>query len=450
MKSHSTTRREFLRTTAASTVGATAVPYVLTSTALGGQGRPPAGERVTIGFIGVGNRGGSLMRYFLNLPDCQCVAVCDPFKSRREGQAQRIDKHYAKRVGSAQGKGCKAYRDFRDLIARDDIDAVVIATPDHWHVPTAIAAARAGKDLYVEKPLGLSIEQNLALRAEVYRYGRVFQYGTQQRSTPHFRQACELVRNGRIGKVHTVNVWCPAGEKGGSTKVEPVPADLDYDLWLGPAPKAPYNKDRVAARGAYWISDYAIGFIAGWGAHPLDIAQWGLGTDETGPVEYEGHGIYPSEGLYDTAISWDVTCRYASGVTMRFMSPDVARPIAGKYKLQANLGTMFIGDKGWIDVDRGRMHADPPELTTQHVRPDEEHLYESNHHWHDFVSAVKNRSGTVCPIEAAVRGDTISHLTEIAARTGRKIKWDPVKEEILGDATASRMMTRGMRSPWRL
>ncbi|MBN2562116.1 MAG: Gfo/Idh/MocA family oxidoreductase [Phycisphaerae bacterium] len=446
MSQDQSTRRRFLRRAA----GTFAAPFVVTSKALGKVGGVPASERVAIGHIGVGNRGGGLLGYFLNLPDCRCVAVCDPFESRRTQQAKRVDDHYAKKDKSVSGKGCAAYRDFRELIARDDIDAVVIATPDHWHVPIAVAAAREGKDLYVEKPLGLSIEQDLTLRETVNRYRRVFQYGTQQRSTPLFRHACELVRNGRIGKVHTINVWCPSGEQGGSTKVEPPPADLDYDMWLGPAPQAPYTADRCSARGAYWVSDYALGFVAGWGAHPLDIAQWGNDTDDTGPIEYEGRGVFPTDGLYDTAISWDVHCLYANGVKMRFMSPDAAAPIATQYGLQQALGTMFIGDKGWIDVDRTRMYADPPSLLNETIAPDELHLYESNHHWNDFISAVKTRSGTVSPIEVAVRGDTISQLSEIAIRTGRKITWDPGKETLVGDETASRMLTRAMRSPWRL
>jgi len=427
-----------------------AAPYVLTSSALGSAAKPPASERIAIGHIGVGNRGGGLLHYFLNLADCQCVAVCDPFKSRREAQAKRVDAHYAKGADTGSHKGCSAYNDFRELVARDDIDAVVIATPDHWHVPTALAAVRSGKDIYVEKPLGLSVAQNIALREAVHRYGRIFQYGTQQRSHAHFRHACELVRNGRIGKLHTVNVWCPPGEKGGSTQPVPPPKDLDYDMWLGPAPVTPYTADRCQARGAYWISDYALGFVAGWGAHPLDIALWGSNTENTGPVEYEGRGVFPTEGLYDTAISWDVHCRYASGLRMRFMSPDVARPISAKYGLQLGLGTMFVGDKGWVDVDRSRIYADPPSLVDEVIGPDEVHLYESRHHWHNFISSIKTRSAPVCTIEAAVRSDTISQLTEIAIRTGRKIRWDPDKEVIIGDEGASRMLTRAMRSPWRL
>ncbi len=442
------TRRSFLKTTATTAAGAFAAPYVITSSALGGASTPAASERIALGHIGVGNRGGGLLHYFLNITDCQCVAVCDPYRSRREGQAKRVDDHYGKRRDKGSYKGCSAYNDFRELVARDDIDAVVIATPDHWHVPTALAAVRAGKDIYVEKPLGLSVAQNLALREAVYRYGRVFQYGTQQRSYPQFHHACELVRNGRIGKLHTINVWCPTGGQGGSTEATPPPEDLDYDMWLGPAPLVPYTVDRCKPPGVYWIADYALGYVAGWGAHPLDIALWGSDTEKTGPIEYEGTGTFPTEGLYDTATSWDVRCRYANGLKMRFMSPDAAKPISAKHGLQEYLGTMFVGDAGWIDVDRTRMYADPPSLMDEVIGPDEIRLYESRHHWNDFIQAIKTRSAPICPIEPSVRSDTISHLSEIAIRTGRKIKWDPDKEVIIGDESAARMLTRAMRSPW--
>ncbi len=430
--------------------GAAAAPYVLTSAALGNATTPPASERIALGHIGVGNMGGHLLGVFLGLKDARSVATCDPFKSRRESRARQIDAHYGGATKSGAGKGCTPYNDFRELLARDDIDAVIVATPDHWHVPIGLAAARAGKDMHVEKPLGISFVHDRSLREAVHRYGRIFQYGTMQRSWSHFRRACELVRNGRIGKVHTINVWCPAGEAGGSTQPAPVPEGFDYDLWLGPAPVAPYTEDRCKSRGAYWVSDYAIGFVAGWGSHPLDIAQWGNDTDHTSPVEYQGTGRFPTEGLYDTATSWDVRCRYANGVTLRFMSPDVAKPIAVKHRLQPGLGTMFVGDKGWIDVDRQRIYADPPSLLESVIGPDEIHLYRSDNHRQNLLDCIKTRSPTVCTIDSAVRSDTISQLSEIAIRTGRKIRWNPEKEEIIGDETASRMLSRPMRSPWRL
>ncbi len=431
-------------------IGLFAAPYVITSTALGNADVPPASERIGIGHIGVGNMGSNLLNHFLGLNDCQSVAVCDCFRSRRETAQKTVNNRYAQRPDASDFKGCAAYRDFRELLARPDIDAVIVATPDHWHVPIALHAARAGKDMYVEKPLGISFVHDRTLRETIQRYGRIFQYGTMQRSWAHFRRACELVRNGRIGKVHTVNVWCPSGEAGGSTTPAPVPEDLDYEMWLGPAPHAPYTSDRCQPRGAYWISDYAIGYIAGWGAHPLDIAQWGLNTDDTSPVEYEGKGVFPTEGLYDTAMSWDVNCTYANGITLRFMSPDVAAPISRPRKLQNDLGTMFVGDKGWIDVDRSRIYADPPSLLEEIIGPEEIHLYETNDNKQNLLDCMRTRKPTIVPIETAVRSDTISHLSDIAMRTGRKIKWDPAREEIIGDEAASRMLSRPMRSPWRL
>jgi len=444
------TRRTFIKNAMGAAAGTVAAPYVITSTALGNGSIPPAGERIALGHIGVGNMGGHLLNCFLGLSDAQSVAVCDPYKSRREMKAKQVNDHYAARADKATYKGCAAYNDFRELMARDDIDAVVVATPDHWHVPLGLAAARSGKDMYVEKPLGISVAHDIALRQACQRYGRVFQYGTMQRSAAHFRFACELVRNGRIGKVNLINVWCPCNEAGGSTTPIPVPEDLDYDLWLGPAPWAPYTKDRCVTPGVYHISDYAIGYLGGWGSHPLDIAQWGNDTEYTSPVEYEGTGVFPTEGLYDTQTSWDVMCTYANGVKLRFMSPDVAHPISSKYGLQGSLGTMWVGDKGWVDVDRSRVYADPPSLLNEKIGPNEIHLYESNDHRQNFLDCIKTRAKTICPVEQAVRSDTISHLSDIAIRTGRKIKWDPEREQITGDEVASRMLSRPMRAPWRL
>jgi len=431
------TRRQFIKTAA----GTIAAPYIIKSTALGNSTTPPPSRRVTLGHIGVGGQGSWLLNNFLQLQDCQSVAVCDPFKSRRDKWANQI--------------GCVSYNDFRELLARDDIDGVVIATPDHWHVPIGIAAAKAGKDMYIEKPLGLSITENQAIRRAVNRFGRVFQYGTQQRSGRNFRFACELARNERIGKLHTIHAWCDHGEEGGSKKTEPVPEGFDYDLWLGPAPKAPFNSDRCMRtdhrKGGYHISDYALGFIAGWGAHPLDIAQWGNDTDNTAPVEYEGTGVFPKDGLYDTATDWDLRCQYTNGVKMRFMSDRVAKPIVEKYHPHfVTHGTTFIGSTGWVSVDRVGIYADPPSLLTSVIGSNEIHLYDSNNHYKNFVDCIKSRADAISPINAAIQSDIISQLSDIAIRTSRKIRWDPKKEIIIDDKDASRFLTRSMRSPWRL
>jgi len=443
-------RRDFVRASAALAAGAFGFPHVITSSAFGKGARPAASERVTIGHIGVGGMGGGHVKGFVQQELAQSVATCDPVKQRRDKCADYIEEYYSQSNPTGMYKGCTRYNDFRELLCRDDIDAVVIATPCHWHVPIALAAARAGKDIYVEKPLGLSLEWDKTLREAVGRYKNVVQYGTQQRSGRDFRFVCELVRNGRIGKLETILVWCAAGQPGGSLKPEPVPEGFDFDLWLGPAPKTAFNTDRCFKRGKNWISDYALGFIAGWGAHPLDIAQWGSNSDGTSPVEYEGTGAFPIDGLFNTATAWDVWCRYASGVKMHFMSYNIANPVLEKYGKFAGYGTMFIGTDGWLNVDRGRAYASDPVLLRTVIAPNEIQLPKSLDHRRNFLECIKTRSEPVSPIGAAVRSDTISHLSEIAIRLGRKIRWDPEKEVIIGDAEAGRMLSRPMRSPWRL
>jgi glucose-fructose oxidoreductase len=412
------TRRRFLQGTAA----AAAAPYVITSTALGNADTPPASERVTLGHIGVGNQGSHLFFNFLKCKGCQSVAIADAYKDRREARA-----------AACQGK---VYADFRDLLARPDIDAVIIATPDHWHVPIAVAAARAKKDAYVEKPLGLTIGQDQACHEVFVLYGRVFQYGTQQRSSAHCRLGCELVRNGRIGKVHTIEVVAPNGGAGGSTQEVPVPPNLDYDMWLGPAPKAPYTVDRCKPTGTYWIYDQSIGYLAGWGAHPLDIMVWGSEADLAGPMTFEGTGVIPEKGLYNTVYNWDVKVQMADGVKMTF------KP--------GGDSTKFIGSEGWVRICRNvkLCDAEPKSLLTSKIGEGELHLIDSQNHYQNFIDAVKARRGAVSPLRDAVRSDIVSQMCDIAIRLKRKVTWDPKKEVIVDDAEASKMMSRPMREPW--
>ena len=409
------TRRSFLKSAAAA-------PYVITSAALGTQDTPPASERVALGHIGVGNRGRTLMRGFMRCQGAQSVAVSDAYKSRRDSCAALI-------------KG-KAYADFRELLAREDIDAVVVATQDHWHVPIAMAAAKAGKDAYVEKPLGISVEQDLLCGKLFEERKRIFQYGTQQRSSAHCRFGCELVLSGRIGKVHTLEVIAPNGAAGGSTEEIPIPSDLDYEAWIGPAPMAPYTANRCDPPGTYWIYDYSIGYLGGWGAHPLDIMVWGSNADLAGPMEFEGTGEIPKQGLYDTVFNWDIKVKMADGVKMTF--------------LPGGDSTKFIGPDGWVQIRRSGIDAEPKSLLESKIGPDEVHLIESPRQDQNFVDAVKSRQPAVSPVDHAVRSDIISHMSDIAVRTGRKITWDPGKNEIVGDAEASRMLSRPMRAPWTL
>ncbi|MBM4019487.1 MAG: Gfo/Idh/MocA family oxidoreductase [Planctomycetes bacterium] len=422
------TRRAFLKTAAA------AAPYVVTSAALGAAGRPPPSRRAAIAHVGVGGQGTGLLRGFLSLPHAQSVAVCDPISDRRYNRAEMVNKHYADQAAAGTFRGCAACNDFRDVLAREDIDAVVIATPDHWHVPLALEAVRAGKDVYVEKPLGISVAHDKALREAVHRYGAVFQYGTQQRCfNTHCGFACELVRNGYLGQLKAVHVVAPDGATGGDPAPQPVPDGLDYDMWLGPAPVTPYAHDRVMGIGRWHIYDYAIGFIAGWGAHPLDIAHWGYPHV---PVEYEGTGFIPSEGLFDTVVHWDVRGGYAGGAEFTL------KPGGDK--------TTFVGTEGWVAPSRGGIAAEPASLLKVKIKPGEVHLLQDNHHYRNFVDAVLARRTPASDIDSAVQSDIMSHLGDIAIRTGRLIRWDPARETIIGDEEAARMLTRPMRAPWRL
>ncbi len=413
------TRRKVLRAAAGTAIG---LPYMITSSALGNAETAPASERVTIGHIGVGNRGKELLKGFLTCKDCQSVAVADAYSDRLEAAARMI--------------GGKGYADFRELLARPDIDAVVIATPDHWHVPIAMAAARAGKDAYVEKPLGVSIEQNLACRKLFREKKRIFQYGTQQRSMEHCRFGCELVRSGRIGKVHTIEVIAPDGNAGGSTEQADVPPELNYDMWIGPAPMKPYTEDRCVVPGTYFIYDYSIGYLGGWGAHPLDIMVWGSDADLAGPMTVEGTGVVPDKGLYDAVIHWDVKVHMANGVRMTF------KP--------GGDSTKYIGPDGWIQIRRRGIYAEPESLLEAKIGPGDAHLPVSPRHDQNFIDAVKSHRPAISTIEDAVRSDIISHLCDIAIRTRSKVTWDPRKEVIVDNEAASRMLTRPTRAAWKL
>jgi predicted dehydrogenase len=429
-------RRRFLKEATGIAAGAMAFPYIVPSAALGKDGGVAPSNRIVMGFIGTGGRGSSLMRNFMGRREAQPVAVCDVKRPRRDRAMSMVNKRYGKNV-------CTAYNDFRELCARSDIDAVVVGSTDHWHVLHALAAVRAGKDVYVEKPLGLSLEQGQTLRREVNRYNRIFQFGTQERSSASTRFACEMVLSGRVGKIHTIKVGSRFSRASGCYPPMPVPDWLDYQMWLGPAPWAPYTKNRVVNSWWFHISDYALGFMAGCGIHTVDMAQCGNGTDLTGPVEAEGSGVFPADGLCNCAVSWDVNLKFANGVTMNFTD-----------SRKNKLGVLFEGTDGWVFVKErhlgGKADAHPKSLLRKKIGPDEVHLPVSNHHQQNFLDCVKTRSRPVAPIEVAVRSDTICQLSDIAMRLGRKLKWDPDKEEFVNDAEANRMLSRPMRAPWRL
>jgi hypothetical protein len=435
------TRRGFLRrTTAAAAVvaagaagasdvagSALSVPTVVPASLLGAEA---PSNRVTLGAVGVGGRGSAILGEAVAHPFVRVLGVCDVFGDRREHHAAALNNRYGEGV-------CTHYRDLREMLARDDIDAVLIATPDHWHVPAALLAVRSGKDVYVEKPLGLSMEEDIAIRREVERHGRIFQYGTQQRSMAHVRSGCELVRNGRLGKLLSVEVTAPSyGYEGGSLEPVPVPEGLDYDLWLGPARRSPYTVDRCTCWGAYWVLDNAHGFIGGWGAHPLTDMLWALGDDARSvPVEYEGTGKFGT-GLFDAPYHWDIRGKFPGGVDFHFIpGGDCAH---------------IVGERGKIWISRGGLRAEPESLLSERIGPEEVRLYESPSHMGNFLEGVRTRRPTVAPAEVAVLSDSITQLSMIAILTGRKIRWDPVKETILDDADACRLLSRAMRAPWHL
>ncbi|MCX5683028.1 MAG: Gfo/Idh/MocA family oxidoreductase [Planctomycetota bacterium] len=432
------TRRNFLLGTAA----ALGAPYVISSSALGEADRPAPSNRVVMGGIGVGGQGSGDMKAFLSNATVQVVAVCDVDKSHRDAFKNTVDRQY----GSANA--CEAYNDFRQVLARPDIDAVMIATPDHWHAPISVAAAKAGTDIYCEKPMTLTIAEGRAVADAVSRYGRVFQCGSQQRSGREFRTACELVRNGRIGKLQRIEVGIPGNNKScpPTCEPEPVPEGFDYNLWLGQAPWEPY----VALRCHYtfrFILDYSGGQVTNWGAHHLDIAQWGNGSDDTGPVEVEGHGEFPTTGLFTTATRVDFTCKYANGVTLVCKTGGGAK-IDGEEGLGG--GTKFIGADGWVHVNRGKLDASPKSILSEPIGASEIHLYESRGHQVNFIECCRTRRLTAAPVEVGHRSSTICHLGNIAMLLGRKLRWDPAKEQFPDDPDAQRMTWRPMRSPWRV
>ncbi len=445
MNRRATTRRNFLKTSAA--LGA--APWLVPSSVFGANA---PSNRVNVAHLGMGSRANSLVGMFVQHDDVQIVAVCDCFVNRREEMRDKLNARYGSDV-------VKAYADFREVLARDDIDAVVIATPDHWHVPLAIAAARAGKDMYVEKPLGVCMSWAKRLRSELQAAKRVFQYGTQQRSNTAFRTACELVRNGYIGEIQHVEAWCPDMSTQfdgfnvkpyGSTEPAKLPEGFDYNMWLGPAPEKPYTIDRCTRLGIYHIYDYALGFIAGWGAHPLDIAQWGLGRDHTSPVCYAGTGKIPASGLCDSIESWDVQCEYEDGLPMRFMGSRVAEPVVSKYRKWVDHGTTFFGSDGWVSVDRSGMITNPTTLADIQLKPDDLRLKVSEGQERDFIDCVKSREETISPLESAIRSDAISHLSDLAIRVDRSLWWDPRHERIVDDPGAARRLQRSLRAPWNL
>jgi predicted dehydrogenase len=426
---HKFTRRRFLQTT---TLAGAAAPFLLPSHVWSAD--TAANDRIVMGCIGVGTQGRGLLGGFLNNSEVQVVAVCDVDTTRREHSKKTVEDFYAKQ-NTAGYKGCAVYNDFRELIASKDLNAVCIATPDHWHAIPVIEACKAKLDIYCEKPLSLTIAEARAMANAVRQHDRVFQTGSMQRSSNEFLKACELVRNGRIGKVQEVYVsvgnssqWCDLPEE----EMEP---GLDWDRWLGPAPKRAYNSV-LSPRGVHkhfpnWRNyrEYSGGMMTDWGAHHFDIAQWGLGMDDSGPVE-----IIPPDGK-DVK---QLTYKYANGVVMYH----------GGLK-GYEFGVVFVGENGKVCVDRGKFKAEPEGIAEDYqanMLPVK--LYKSTNHQRDFLACIRSRKRPICDVEVGARSVSVCLLGNLAYWNQRPLKWDPKAEKFIGDAEANTWLDRTRRTPW--
>jgi hypothetical protein len=429
------TRREFLGRAAAAAAGA---PFVVRASALGAEGRPAPSNRIGIGHIGVGGRGGYLLSVMLGSDEAQVIAVSDTDTARRNGARKRIEGHYTQKSPGTYA-GCKDYKDFRELLERRDIDGVVIASPDHWHGLMTARAAEAGKDVYCEKPMAGTIAEGRAAADAIARYGRVFQTGSHERSTGNCRYACELVRNGRLGKVHTIRTYLPTGDnRSGAAGPVPVPDGFDYDMWLGPRPYAPYHPKRCHGNFR-WVLDYSDGELTDRGAHVNDIALLGAGPLLVGPVEIEGRGKFMQDPLFDVPYEYHIEYTYANGLKIITES-------------SGTRGIRWEGTDGWLfcEIHGGALKSEPQSIIKSAIGPGEVHLGRSAGHGQDWINAIKTRGPTMAPAEDGHRTASFCHLAVIALQLGRKIKWDLVKERFVDDPEADRMIGRPMRPPWRL
>jgi predicted dehydrogenase len=414
-------------------------PAVVPSSALGKDGKVAPSDRIGIGMIGAGRQVVSYnLRQFLNSPDTQVVAVCDVDTWRLAKAKKMVEGYYGKKTPSGRYKVCTAYKDFHELLARKDVDAVMISTPDHWHAPMSLDAVKAGKDVCCEKPITRTIAEGRMLSDAATKHRRVFRVDSEFRSKKIFHRACELVRNGRIGKLCTIHVGVPAGDDVTCPPCPdmPVPDELDYESWQGPAPRAPYTVNRVHPPKGYgrpgWMRHlyYCDGMITNWGTHLCDIAQWGNDTENTGPVEVEGHGVYPSaDSFWNVLKTFEVNYRFANGVRMI-------------YKTEAAY-VRFEGTEGWIRAEfgRGGITAEPESVLQSKIGPDEIHFpFKSEKQ--DFVDAVKTRGQTLEDAEVGHRTTSLCHLGHIAVQVGEKLHWDPAKEHFINNDAANALIDK--------
>lgn len=434
-------RRDFLKSVSAAAVA----PLVVPGAVLGKDGQMSPNDRITIAVFGVGNRGTHSIRAMRPLPDHQVVAIAEARQDRGEAGCRLVESMYADRIESGEYKGCKLYRDFRDILLRDDIDAVWGTVCDHWHGCLYSRIIESGKDLYGEKPLTRWVGQGVKLKKLVRQYGTIFQVGTQQRSDPKFRKAAFLARNGYLGKVTEVQVAAPGGTAIPTVPSCDPPEGFDWDMWSGPAPLHPFDPRRVEWLGLYMIEDYCAGFITNWGVHHLDIAGWGIPEIFEKPFDLEGKGVLPDSGMADTWIAWQMTMTYDSGLVMRFCNT------GNPYEQ----GCKFIGDEGWVHVNRRGIKASDPKLLQIEPKDGDDPLHVSplhgdpyTAHTADFFRSMRSRRDPVSPVEQGHFATTLGNISDICLRLNRKLRWDPQNDCFINDDAANAMLTRPERSPW--
>ncbi|OFY46508.1 MAG: hypothetical protein A2X22_09350 [Bacteroidetes bacterium GWF2_49_14] len=427
-------RRNFFGKMAVGAGAAITLPYIIPSSALGKDGAVAPSNRVVMGLIGSGSMGTGDMHEFMGKPDVQMVAACDVDKQHRESAKAAMDAKYG-------NSDARIYSDYREFLAQEKIDAVILALPDQWHGIIAVAAANAKLDIYGQKPLARTIWEGKKIIEAVEKNNVIWQTGSWQRSEAHFHRACELVINGRIGKVSFVEVGLPDGSPTYSAHpVQPVPEGLDWDMWLGPAPSAPYRG--VCHWDWRWILDYSGGQLTDWAGHHIDIAHWGLGLDRTGPIEIDARGVYPRDGIFDVPVEYSIHAKYANGIEMHY---------ANARQVPHGMGVCWYGDKGWIHVDRGeRLFASDPKILEEKIGDNEIKLYRSLNHTQNLIDCIRSREETITPCQVAHRSISAALLGEISMLTGRKIKWNPDTQEIIDDPMASRLLRRPFRTPWKL
>ena len=447
-------RREFIRNSGMAAAATIVVPTIVPASVFG---KNAPSNKILVGQIGCGRMGRGDMLEVMKVERVRFMAVCDVDTKRLADGKKHVEDFYLQTMGRKE-MDVKMYDNFREMLQNPDLDAVVISTPDHWHSQPAMEAALAGKSIYLQKPTSLTIAEGRQLSDMVHRNGVIFQIGSQQRSASQFRYACELVRNGRIGKLHTIKIGLP-GDPGGPEEPEmPIPSNLNYDMWLGATPQVYYNEHRVHPQHDYsrpgWLrcEQFGAGMITGWGAHHLDIAHWGMGTEYSGPIEVEATAKFPESGLWNVHGDFKMTAKYANGVTML---------VTGDYPN----GIRFEGSEGWIfvtrgnyqvtdsdpvtfDVNRKSLDASNPSLLKSPIGPEEIHLPESSNHYQNWIDSVWSRTQPIAPVEVAHRSCSACLLGHIAMKLPGKLSWDPARERFLNNDAANAMLRRPQRYPW--